>query len=354
MSNAIIEAITAQLSQVIDPDLGKDLVSLNMIRELRMEGSTALFHLVLTTAACPVKKELEDQCRERALSVDGVDAVEIAVSAEVPQKKKPDDVLPKVRHVFAVASGKGGVGKSTVTVNLACALAASGARVGLLDADIYGPSIPMMMGISREPYVANKQMIPLENHGVRMISMGFLVDPKAAMIWRGPMLMGAIRQFITDVAWGDLDYLLVDLPPGTGDVQMTLAQTVPLQGAVVVSTPQNIALLDAQRGVTMFNKLDIPILGIVENMSAFICPECGTSSPIFGVGGAQRYAEDEGLPFLGGIPLEPAVRECGDEGTPVVLAHPHSHSGRAFTSLAEQVASRISIEALTGEEIASA
>ena len=212
----------------------------------------------------------------------GIDSVDIKISAEVPQKKVKDDVLPTVRHVFAVASGKGGVGKSTVSVNLACALAATGAKVGLMDADIYGPSIPMMMGVNREPYVANKKMIPIEQHGVRLVSMGFLVDPKAAMIWRGPMLMGAVKQFITDVAWGDLDYLLVDLPPGTGDVQMTLAQTVPLQGAVVVSTPQNIALLDAQRGVTMFQKLGVPILGLVENMSQFVCPECNTVTPFSG------------------------------------------------------------------------
>ncbi|TVR44189.1 MAG: iron-sulfur cluster carrier protein ApbC [Planctomycetota bacterium] len=342
-----LAALRQALSTVIDPDLHKDLVSLNMVRNLRIANQVASFDLVLTTNACPVKKELEDQCRNAALSVDGVAQVEIAVSAEVPQKKVKDDVLPTVRHVFAVASGKGGVGKSTVTVNLACALAMSGARVGLIDADIYGPSIPRMMGINREPFVANKKMIPLENHGVRMISMGFLVDEKAAMIWRGPMLMGAIKQFITDVEWGELDYLLVDLPPGTGDVQMTLAQTVPLQGAVVVSTPQTIALLDAQRGVTMFRKLEVPILGIVENMSAFICPECGTSTPIFGKGGAQQYAAEEDLPFLGAVPLEPAVRECGDDGTPVVLAHPHSHSGRAFKHLAEQVAARISIETLS-------
>lgn len=344
--SATLDALVAALGTIQDPDLHQDLVSLNMIRDIVIEGRSVHFRLVLTTAACPVKKELEDQCRAAALGVEGIDEVRIDVSAEVPQKKVRDDVLPSVRHVFAVASGKGGVGKSTVSVNLACALAASGARVGLLDADIYGPSIPMMMGVNREPYVANKQMIPIEMHGVRMISMGFLVDPKAAMIWRGPMLMGAIKQFITDVAWGELDYLVVDLPPGTGDVQMTLAQTVPLQGAVVVSTPQNIALLDAVRGVTMFQKLEVPILGIVENMSQFICPECGTASPIFGVGGAQSYAESEGIPFLGAVPLEPAVREGGDGGTPVVLGHPHSHSGRAFTALAEQVASRISIETL--------
>lgn len=341
-----LDNLTAALGTIIDPDLHQDLVSLNMIRDIEVKGSHTSFRLVLTTAACPVKKELEDQCRQAALGVDGIDSVDIAVSAEVPQKKVKDDVLPSIRHVFAVASGKGGVGKSTVSVNLACALAATGAKVGLMDADIYGPSIPMMMGVNREPYVANKKMIPIEQHGVRLISMGFLVDPKAAMIWRGPMLMGAIKQFITDVAWGDLDYLLVDLPPGTGDVQMTLAQTVPLQGAVVVSTPQNIALLDAQRGVTMFQKLEVPILGLVENMSQFVCPECGTSTPIFGGGGAEGYAHGEDIPFLGGVPLEPAVRECGDAGSPVVVAHPHSKSARAFTHIAEQVAARISIETM--------
>jgi ATP-binding protein involved in chromosome partitioning len=247
--------------------------------------------------------------------------------------------------VVAIASGKGGVGKSTTSVNLACALAATGATVGLMDADIYGPSIPRMMGISREPYVADKKMIPVEAHGVRLISMGFLVEEQAALIWRGPMLMGAIKQFITDVAWGELDYLLVDLPPGTGDVSMSLAQTVPLSGAVVVSTPQTVALLDAQRGVTMFEKLEVPVLGVVENMSAFICPECGTSTPIFAEGGAEAFANEKKMPFLGAVPLEPAVREAGDGGTPVVLSHPHSHSARALRAVADGMVRQLSITA---------
>jgi ATP-binding protein involved in chromosome partitioning len=308
----------------------------------------------LTTAACPVKAELEAQCRAQATSVPGVNRAEITVTAEVPKRQRPgNDVLPGVKHVIAVASGKGGVGKSTVTTNLACALAATGARVGLMDADIYGPSIPLMMGVQREPYVADRKMLPIEAHGVRMISMGFLVDSKAAMIWRGPMLMGAIRQFISDVAWGELDYLLVDLPPGTGDVQMTLAQNVPLAGAVVVTTPQNVALLDARRGVTMFEKLDVPIIGIVENMSQYICPACGWAEHIFGSGGGQAFASEAGVPLLGQIPLEPAVRQGGDGGVPVVIAQPLSHSGRAFTALAEQVAARASVLALRANSAAS-
>ena len=245
--------IKQALSAVIDPDLHQDLVSLNMIRDIVIKGSQVSFRLVLTTAACPVKKELEQQCHDAVMAIEGIAQVDITVDAEVPEGRK-QDVLPGVKHIIAVASGKGGVGKSTVSVNLARALAASGAKVGLLDADIYGPSIPLMMGIQKEPFVSNKKIIPVENYGVKMISMGFLVEESAAMVWRGPMLIGAMKQFLTDVDWGELDYLLVDLPPGTGDIQMTLAQTVPLAGAVVVTTPQNIALLDARRGVTMFEK----------------------------------------------------------------------------------------------------
>jgi len=321
------DRVRAALGSVIDPDLGKDLVSLNMIRDLEVDGGTARFRVVLTTAACPVKQDLEDQCRA---------AAQAAAS----------EGLPGVKHVLSIVSGKGGVGKSTVTVNLACALAETGARVGLIDADIYGPSIPMMMGIRKEPFVENRKIIPVENHRVRMISMGFLVEEEAAMVWRGPMLMGAIKQFITDVAWGELDYLLVDLPPGTGDVQMTLTQNAPIAGAVVVTTPQNIALLDARRGVTMFEKLGVPVFGIVENMSVFVCPECGHAEPIFAEGGGRAFAEQSQTAFLGAIPLEPAVREAGDGGTPVVLARPESRSAAAFQALAEQLAARVSVVAL--------
>jgi ATP-binding protein involved in chromosome partitioning len=340
------DAVMTALGTIQDPDLHQDLVSLNMIRDLTIEDGVARFRLVLTTAACPVKEQLKSQCEQAALGVPGVRQAEVTLDAEVPAARRKSDSLPGVKHVIAISSGKGGVGKSTVTANLACALAASGARVGLLDADIYGPSIPLMFGIRREPFVQNRKIIPLENHGVKLISMGFLVEESAAMVWRGPMLMGAIKQFVTDVAWGELDYLLLDLPPGTGDVQMTLAQQAPIAGAVVVTTPQNIALLDARRGVTMFEKLQIPIFGIVENMSVFVCPECGHEEPIFAEGGGKAYADEAGLPFLGAIPLEPAVREASDAGTPIVLARPECRSAVAFSQLAEQLAARVSTVAL--------
>ncbi len=356
----LLEAVRAALGTVQDPDLHNDLVSLNMIRELAIsEDGIASFQLVLTTGACPIKKELEDSCREAALSVEGIHHADIEVTAETRKSTTTHDNLPDVAHVIAIASGKGGVGKSTVTANLACALAADGARVGILDADIYGPSIPMMMGVSKQPFVQDKKMLPLEAHGVRMISMGFLLEEDQAVIWRGPMLMGAIRQLITDVLWGELDYLLIDLPPGTGDVPMTLAQNAPVSGAVIVSTPQNVALLDVVRGVSMFEKLEIPVLGAVENMSQFICPSCGHAEAIFGKGGAEAYAVEQNMPFLGTIPLEPAIREAGDGGTPVVLAAPESASAKAFRHAAGMLARMASCaahdkETANAQELAAA
>jgi ATP-binding protein involved in chromosome partitioning len=342
----VIEAVRAALAKVEDPDLKRNLVALNMIRELTVVDGVARFTLVLTTNACPVKQQLEDQCRAAAMSVAGITRAEITVSAEVPKGANIAEALPGVRQIIGVGSGKGGVGKSTVTVNLACALAKLGARVGLLDADIYGPSVPTMMGISRQPYVINKKMIPLEAHGVKMMSMGFLLDERQPVIWRGPMIVSALKQMLGDVTWGELDYLFIDLPPGTGDIQLTLAQTVPLAGAVVVSTPQAVALADVRRSIAMFDKVKVPLFGIVENMSEFICPSCGHSEPIFGTGGAEREAHELQIPFLGRIPLEPSVRVCGDEGMPVVLAHPESRSAAAFQGVAEQVARQSSMAAL--------
>lgn len=336
------------LSTVIDPDLKKDLVTLNMIRELEIvDGHIAKFTLMLTTKACPLKAEIEDNCRKACLSVDGIDDIDMHTDAEAPKPFGGEkEVLTEVSHVIAVASGKGGVGKSTVTTNLACALAASGARVGLMDADIYGPSIPTMMGIKQQPFVSNKKMIPIEAHGIKLMSIGFLVEDNQAMIWRGPMLQGAIRQFITDVEWGELDYLLIDLPPGTGDVQLTICQNVPLSGAVVVTTPQNVALADARRGVALFEKMETKVFGIVENMSQFICPSCGHEEKIFGEGGGEAFALECQVPMLGQIPLEPAIRAAGDGGAPIFIAAPESKSGKAFMDLAGVVAQQISIEAL--------
>jgi ATP-binding protein involved in chromosome partitioning len=344
----VIDAVRAALSTVEDPDLKRNLVALNMIRDLTIVDGVAKFSLVLTTGACPVKQQLEDQCRAAALSVAGITRADINVTAEVPKGANVAESLPGVRHIIGVGSGKGGVGKSTVTVNLACSLAAVGAKVGVLDADIYGPSIPTMMGISRQPYVINKKMVPLEAHGVKMISMGFLLDERQPVIWRGPMIVSALKQMITDVTWGELDYLLIDLPPGTGDIQLTLAQSVPLAGAVVVSTPQAVALADVRRSIAMFDKVKVNLFGIVENMSEFICPKCGHNEPIFGSGGAEKEAHELQVPFLGRIPLEPAVRVSGDDGKPVVLAFPDSRSAQAFRGVAEQVARQASVAALSG------
>ena len=346
--NDPVASVRAALSTVMDPDLHQDLVTLKMIRDLVVEAGVARFRLVLTTGACPVKQQLEDQCRAAALSVAGIASSTIAVSAEVPQGGQGRDLVPGVRHVVGVGSGKGGVGKSTLTANLACALEQSGARVGLLDADIYGPSIPTMMGVHEQPFVIERKMVPPVRHGVKVISMGLLLDRGQAVVLRGPMIGKAVQQLLSDVDWGELDYLLVDLPPGTGDVQLTLTQSVTLAGAVVVSTPQAVALADARRAVAMFEKVKVPIFGMVENMSEFICPQCGHSEAIFGEHGAEQEARALGLPFLGCVPLEPAVRIAGDQGTPVVLTHPHSRSAQAFRRIAEQVASRISISALGG------
>jgi ATP-binding protein involved in chromosome partitioning len=342
----LLPALRTALARIQDPDLHRNLVELNMVRNLRIDQGVASFDLVLTTGACPVKQQLEDQCRAAALSVPGVHSAQIAVSAEVPRGASMGDVLPGVRHIIGVGSGKGGVGKSTVTVNLACALAQLGARVGILDADLYGPSIPLMMGIQQQPSVVNKRLVPVQRHGVKLISMGFLLEANQAVVWRGPMLVGALKQFVNDVDWGELDYLFIDLPPGTGDIQITLAQTVPLAGAVVVSTPQAVALADARRCIAMFDKVNVEIFGLVENMGEFICPACGHAEAIFGLGGAEQEAAALELPFLGRIPLEPRVRTAGDAGVPVALSAPDSASAAAFRQIAGAVAQRASIAAL--------
>jgi ATP-binding protein involved in chromosome partitioning len=343
MVSALVDAVRSALATVQDPDLHRDLVSLNMIRDLDVQDGCASFRLVLTTSACPMKQQLEDQCREAALSVDGIQQVELTMDAEKPKNLLGDSVLPDVSQVIAIASGKGGVGKSTITVNLAASLMQAGASVAILDADIYGPSIPLMMGCDEQPLVDDKKMLPPTRHGIPMMSMGFLVPDHQAMIWRGPMLMGALKQFLTDVKWGALDYLLIDLPPGTGDVPMTLAQNCPLTGAVVVTTPQAVALLDVGRGISMFQKLEVPLLGVVENMSTFVCPQCGHAEAIFGEGGGHQMALEENVPFLGAIPLEPAIRSCGDAGTPITIAHPESATAQAFQHAAGELARQASI-----------
>ena len=338
------------LKGVMDPELKKDLVSLNMIRNVKVEGPKVSFDLVLTTQACPLKKELESAAREAVKKIPGVEEVVVTVGAEVPKGKSlpQREPIKGVKNTIAVASGKGGVGKSTVAVNLALALAKTGAKVGILDTDIYGPSLPLMMGI-HEPLRATKEekLIPLYKYGIKMISIGFMLDEETPVIWRGPLVMQLVQQFLRDVLWGGLDYLVIDLPPGTGDAQLTLVQTIPLSGAVVVTTPQDVALIDARRAIKMFQEVKVPILGVIENMSYFICPHCHEKTEIFSHGGGEKTSERYNVPFLGKIPIDTAIREAGDSGDPIVHKSPDSPHAKAFMKIAEAVAGRISVLALT-------
>jgi ATP-binding protein involved in chromosome partitioning len=339
------EIVLSALSTVHDPELGKDLVSLGMIQDLQVDQGKVSFRLVLTTPACPMRNLIEGQAKEAVAALPGVSSVEIEMGATVPGDGRPRAAALPIRNAIAVASGKGGVGKTTVAVNVAVALAKAGARVGLLDADIYGPNVPIMMGVREMPLPHDGKMIPAEAHGVRVMSIGFLVPPGQPLIWRGPMLHSAIRQFITDVAWGELDYLVVDLPPGTGDAQLSLAQTLPLSGGLIVTLPQQVSLDDARRGLEMFRALEVPILGVVENMSFLEMPD-GSRVDVFGQGGGERLAREAGVPFAGAVPMDAAVRQGGDDGRPVVLAQPDSAVARALVQIAEQVAARVSVRAL--------
>ncbi len=333
------------LGTVRDPDLGRDLVSLGMIENLSIQGDVVSFTVVLTTPACPLKGKIESDCRRAVSSIPGVREINITMDARVVSGRgaRGKQSLPNVRNVIAVASGKGGVGKTTVAVNLALALVESGAKVGILDADVTGPNVPLMIGASGEPRGRNNRIEPLVSYGVKVISIAFFVPEGTPVIWRGPMVGGAIQQFYNDVEWGELDYLIVDLPPGTGDASISLAQLVSLTGAVIVSTPQDVALLDATKSLRMFEKLEVPILGIVENMSYFICPHCNEHVDIFGHGGAEKAAERLDVPFLGRVPLNPAIRQGGDDGVPILRGHPQSAEAEAFREIAAQVAARISI-----------
>lgn len=337
------EAILEALRKVQDPELKRDLVSLGMVKDVEVSGMEVRFTLELTTPACPLRDQIEAQAREAVASLPGVEEVHIKMSSNVPvDKGLASHASGGIRNAIAVASGKGGVGKTTVAVNVAVALAHSGARVGLLDADIYGPNVPTMMGAEGIPAPRDNKMIPALAYGVKVMSIGFLVRPDQPLIWRGPMLHSAIKQFISDVDWGVLDYLIVDLPPGTGDAQLSLAQSLPLSGGVIVTLPQKVSLEDARRGLEMFRTMDVAILGIVENMSYLELPD-GSRMDVFGQGGGVALAEETGVPFLGAIPLEPAIREAGDSGLPIVLSHPESAAGEALQSLARTLAARISV-----------
>jgi ATP-binding protein involved in chromosome partitioning len=340
------ESVLDALRGIEDPDLHQDIVSLGFVRDLRVEEGRVAFTIQLTTPACPVKGEMERQARARVAALPGVTEVEVHMTSSVPQAPASmgADLLPGVRHAVAVASGKGGVGKSTVAVNLAAALAGSGARVGLMDADIYGPSIPIMMGLrTARPTVRDGKLIPLERYGLRMMSLGFIAGEDTPVIWRGPLVGKLVQQFLADVEWGELDYLVVDLPPGTGDAQLTLTQSAPLAGAVIVTTPQDVALEDVRRGVRMFEKVNVPILGIVENMAYFVCPDCGSRHEIFNHGGGAEAARQFEVPFLGEIPIDPAIRQGGDEGVPLVVGHPDSPQTEAFQRVAGELARQLSI-----------
>lgn len=340
-----IQAVMAALSKVNDPELHRDIVSLNMVQDLRVEAGIARFRLVLTTPACPLKHVFERECQAALVGkIDGITGVEITWDSQVPTDRRLHGRLDTaMRTIIAISSGKGGVGKSTVAVNLAIALAQSGARVGLMDADILGPNIPMMVGLGYgKPRVTeDRKLIPFDVYGIQVMSMGFLTEPGKPLVWRGPMLHGAIRQFFNDVAWDRLDYMIVDLPPGTGDAQLSLAQSVPLTGAVIVTQPQDVATEDAARGLAMFEQVEVPIMGVVENMAG----------EFFGSGGGEKLAAQTGVPFLGRIPLEARVRIGGDSGKPIVIDSPDSPAGQAFVALASAIAARASVLTLSQMDV---
>ncbi|MCP4360717.1 MAG: Mrp/NBP35 family ATP-binding protein [Chloroflexi bacterium] len=330
----------AALSTVIEPELHRDLVSLNMIRNLEIEGESISFTIMLTTPACPLKGKMEADARAALAQVNGIGRITVNWDANVPTHARlADQFGGNFRNTIAVSSGKGGVGKSTIAVNLAIALAKEGATVGLLDADILGPNVPMMMGVPQMPPPQNHKMIPAQRHGVKFISMGFLVKSDQPLIWRGPMLHGAISQLLADVNWGQLDYLIVDLPPGTGDAQLTLAQVLPLTGALIITQPMQVAAADALRGLKMFEKLDVPILGVIENMSG----------AIFGTGAGEKLAADHGADFLGSVPMDVNIRVGGDSGEPVVVAYPDSEAAVALREITQKVAAHVSVVTLNNQ-----
>lgn len=334
------EAVMSALSTVIEPELHRDLVSLNMVRNLNIDGSDVRFTIMLTTPACPLKGKMEQDSRAALAQVSGLGQVTIDWDANVPTDQRiGGQIGQQFRNTIAVSSGKGGVGKTTIAVNLAISLAQEGARVGLLDADILGPNVPMMMGLETMPPPQNRKMMPAEAYGVKVISMAFLVKADQALIWRGPMLHSAIRQLLTDVNWGELDYLVVDLPPGTGDAQLTLAQILPLSGAIVVTQPMQVAAADALRGLKLFEKLEVPIIGVVENMSG----------DFFGTGAGEKLAADYETEYLGSIPLDANVRMGGDTGQPIVVAYPDSPAAEALRQIARLTAARVSVLTLLNQ-----
>jgi ATP-binding protein involved in chromosome partitioning len=342
------DAVLALLASVDEPELGQSLTELKMVKNVTVDDDGHVtIHIELPTPASTSKMKIQTDVTE-TLAKNGISDVELVWTAKVRSSsggRMDAQPIKGVKNAIAVASGKGGVGKSTVAVNIAVALARTGASVGLLDADVYGPSIPLMMGTHDRPIMKDNRIIPVEAHGVKLMSIGFILDPEKALIWRGPLVAQLITQFLNDVDWGDLDYLVIDLPPGTGDAQLTLVQRIPISGAVIVTTPQDVALADALKGLKMFEEVKTPILGIVENMSGFVCPVCGTNHDIFDSGGGERVAAENDVELLGKIPLEPLVRVGGDNGSPIVVANPETATAKAFDQAAARVATRLAIDA---------
>ena len=340
--SAVLDALRA----VHDPDLHRDIVALKFVKDLRIDGSRVSFKIELTTPACPVKDQMRDQARALVAALPGVSDVQIEMTAQVRAATGPDftkQPVPGVRNVIAVGAGKGGVGKTTVAVNLAIALSQAGGRVAMIDGDIYGPNVPIMLGINTQLGTDGRKIVPAVQYGIQLVSMGFLTQDDAAVIWRGPMLHGVIQQFFREVAWDNVDYLIVDMPPGTGDVALSLSQSVPVAGSVVVTTPQTVSLADTRRAVRMYEKLNVPPLGLIENMSHFVCPTCHTESDIFGKGGGEKLAAEMDIPFLGRVPIYEPIRIGGDTGVPIVIGEPKSPAAQAFRTAAERLAAQISI-----------
>lgn len=353
MVNELETKVLEVLKTIMDPDLHKNIVSLGFVKNMKIDGGSVKFDVELTTPACPVKEQLKKECETKVLTIDGVKRVEVSMTSQVRTTQHNKEILTGVKNIVAVASGKGGVGKSTISTNLALALSLTGAKVGLMDADIYGPSIPQMMGIPITPPKGgpDNKFFPHENHGMKVVSAGFLSKEGQPLMLRGPMLGGIIQQFLSNVEWGELDYLVIDLPPGTGDVQLTLTQRAPLSGGVIVTTPQEVSLIDAEKGLRMFEQVKVPVLGVIENMSYFICDGCDKKHYIFKHGGGKALADRFKVPFLGEVPIINAVVEGGDNGIPILLSDPESPASQAYKYLAGQVAAQISINQSKEEKV---
>ena len=334
------------LRSVRDPDLHRDIVALKFVKDLRIEGDRVAFTIELTTPACPVKDQMRDQARAAVMQIPGVTNVDVQMTAQVRSAVSGDlgkTPVPGIKNIIAVGAGKGGVGKTTVAVNLAIALSKSGSRVAMIDGDIYGPNVPIMLGIQTQLTTDGQKIVPAQQYGLQLVSMAFLTSDDSPVIWRGPMLHGVIQQFFREVRWDAVDYLIVDMPPGTGDVALSLSQSVPVAGSVVVTTPQTVSVADTRRAIRMYQKLNVPTLGLIENMSHFVCPNCRHEADIFGKGGGESLASELGVPFLGRIPLYEPIRRGGDTGVPIIVGEPTSAAADAFRSAAERLAAQISI-----------